>query len=155
VIPARQKNLELHYDFDPEVPQTVMGDPGRLKQILVNLLSNAIKFTETGTVQLRVEASRIAEKPVLHFSITDTGIGIPLEKRETIFQAFTQADSSFTRRFGGTGLGLAIASQLVLLMGGRIWVESEVGKGSTFHFTIPLAPCQEATQADQINRRPA
>ena len=156
VIPARQKNLELHCHFEPGVPQSVVGDAGRLKQVLVNLLGNAIKFTESGTVRLRVEASRIAEKPVLHFSIADTGIGIPLEKRETVFQAFTQADGSFTRRFGGTGLGLAIASQLVELMGGRIWVESEVGKGSTFHFTVPLAPRRETTEpTDPINWRPA
>jgi PAS domain S-box-containing protein len=146
LIPARQKSLELDCRFEPGVPQSIVGDAGRLKQILVNLLGNAIKFTETGAVRLRVEASRIAEKPVLHFSVADTGIGIPLDKREAIFQAFTQADNSFTRRFGGTGLGLAIASQLVELMGGRIWVESEVGNGSTFHFTIPLAPCEEANE---------
>jgi signal transduction histidine kinase len=152
-IPARQKNLELDCRFEPGVPQSIVGDAGRLKQVLVNLLGNAIKFTANGAVRLRVEASRIAEKPVLHFSVADTGIGIPPEKREAIFQAFTQADSSFTRRFGGTGLGLAIASQLVELMGGRIWTESEVGKGSTFHFTIPLAPCEEATEREEAEQR--
>jgi PAS domain S-box-containing protein len=153
LLPARQKNLELQCRFEPEVPQNIVGDAGRLKQILVNLLGNAIKFTESGTVRLQVEASRIAEKPVLHFSVADTGIGIPLEKRETIFQAFTQADDSFTRRYGGTGLGLAIASQLAQLMGGRIWVETELGKGSTFHFTIPLAACEEATERAGAERR--
>jgi PAS domain S-box-containing protein len=153
LIPARQKNLELHCHFESGVPQTIVGDAGRLKQVLVNLLGNAIKFTASGAVWLRVEASRIAENSVLHFSVADTGIGIPPEKREAIFRAFTQADSSFTRRFGGTGLGLAIASQLVELMGGRIWVESEVGKGSTFHFTIPLAPGEEATDRLEAEQR--
>ncbi len=113
---------------------------------MVNLVSNAVKFTETGEVVLRVDREGPARAPrstlhfsvMLHFTVSDTGVGIPAEKQAKIFEAFTQADASTTRRFGGTGLGLAISSQLVTLMGGRIWVESEPGKGSRFHFTIPF-----------------
>lgn len=150
---AGQKNLELVAYVDPKVPPAVVGDPGRLRQILVNLAGNAIKFTERGEVVLRVEpAAKIGEDVELHFSVTDTGIGIPLERQQAIFQSFVQADSSLTRRFGGTGLGLAIASQLVQMMEGRIWLESEEGKGSTFHFTVRLRVAarrpEDAVRAD-------
>ncbi len=142
---AHQKGLELAYHVAPDVPVAVTGDPARLRQIVVNLVSNAVKFTETGEVVLRVDREGPQAPEVtlhfsvmLHFTVTDTGVGIPTEKQAKIFEAFTQADASTTRRFGGTGLGLAISSQLVTLMGGRIWVESEPGKGSRFHFTIPF-----------------
>jgi two-component system sensor histidine kinase/response regulator len=137
---AHQKGLELIVDVGAAVPQTLRGDPGRLRQILVNLLGNAIKFTLQGEVVLRV-TSEAATPPdvVLHFSVRDTGVGIPLGRQERIFEAFTQADGSTTRTYGGTGLGLTISSQLVQLMGGRLWVESEPGKGSTFHFTASFA----------------
>jgi two-component system, sensor histidine kinase and response regulator len=137
---AHQKGLELALQIHPDVPSTLHGDPARLRQVIVNLISNAIKFTETGEVVLRVEPERRdAGDVVLHFTVADTGIGIPQDKQGAIFESFTQADSSTTRRFGGTGLGLSIASQLVALMEGRIWVESQIGKGSTFHFTAPFA----------------
>ena len=133
---AHHKGLELACDIYPEAPETLAGDPLRLRQVVVNLVGNAIKFTDQGEVVLRVQSeSRLNGDVRLHFSVTDTGIGIPPEKQELIFEAFSQADSSTTRRFGGTGLGLAISKQLVDLMGGRIWVESQAGKGSTFHFT--------------------
>ncbi len=138
-IRATAKNLELACDFDPLVPGRVLGDPGRLRQILINLTGNAIKFTERGEVVIRVErSSETAEGVELHFSVKDTGIGIPLDKRQYVFGAFSQADSSLTRTFGGTGLGLTISSQLAEMMGGRIWLESEEGSGSTFHFTVHL-----------------
>ena len=130
------KNLELICHCDAAVPERVLGDPGRLRQVLVNLIGNAIKFTEHGEVVLRVaQVHQEMGKTTLHFAVSDTGIGITAGKQRSIFEAFVQADTSVTRPFGGTGLGLSIASQLVGLMGGRIWLESEVGKGSTFHFT--------------------
>jgi signal transduction histidine kinase/DNA-binding response OmpR family regulator len=136
---AREKGLELNYQFDPAVPTWIAGDPDRLQQIVVNLMGNAIKFTDRGSVTLRVTMQEgFSEDDAnfqLHFAVSDTGIGIPLEKQELIFDIFSQADNSTTRRFGGTGLGLSISSRLVTLMGGRIWVESEVDRGSTFHFT--------------------
>jgi signal transduction histidine kinase/DNA-binding response OmpR family regulator len=133
---AQQKGLELACHIKAGVPERVAGDPGRLRQIVLNLVGNAIKFTHRGEVVLRVETAARWEGGVeLHFAVSDTGIGIPAGKQQTIFDAFTQADSSTTRQFGGTGLGLAISSQLVALMHGRIWLESEAGKGSTFHFT--------------------
>ena len=135
-IRAAEKGLELACDVSPDAPELLLGDPGRLRQVLLNVLANAVKFTNDGEVVLRVSVENAADPHVqLHFSITDTGIGIPLDKQEQIFRAFIQADSSTTRRYGGTGLGLAIALRLVELMGGRMWVESEVGRGSTFHFT--------------------
>ena len=133
---AHEKGLELACYVEGNVPDGLIGDPGRVRQIIVNLIGNSIKFTERGEVVLRVVAeSKTQESTVLRFSITDTGIGIPPEKQKVIFDAFTQADNSTTREFGGTGLGLTICSQLVLLMGGRIWVESNPVLGSTFHFT--------------------
>ena len=138
-IRARAKNLDLACDLDPAVPSRLLGDPGRLRQILINLTGNAIKFTERGAVVIRVErSSETTEDMELHFSVQDTGIGIPLNKQRHVFSAFSQADSSSTRMFGGTGLGLTISSQLVEMMGGRIWLESEEGMGSTFHFTARL-----------------
>jgi len=138
-ITATQKKLSLTCQIEADVPHNLIGDPERLRQILTNLLSNGIKFTEQGSVNLRVKVdSREVGQAVLHFVVTDTGLGIPAEKQTSIFEAFTQSDSSSTRRFGGVGIGLTIASELVRMMGGRIWVESEIGKGSVFHFTISL-----------------
>jgi two-component system sensor histidine kinase/response regulator len=136
---AHQKGLELICDIGPDVPAGVMGDPTRIQQVLTNLVSNALKFTERGHVFIAVrEDSRTERSTKLHFSITDTGIGVPPDKHEAIFEPFRQADGSTTRRFGGTGLGLTISATLVRLMGGRLWVESEPGAGSTFHFTVAL-----------------
>jgi len=133
---AHTKGLELAYEIAPDVPDGLVGDVGRLRQIVVNLVGNAIKFTERGEVVVSVDcAARRGDQVELHFAVRDTGIGIPPEKISRIFQAFEQADTSTTRRFGGTGLGLTISSRLVESMGGRIWVESRVGAGSTFHFT--------------------
>lgn len=135
-IQAQQKRLPLKCRFASGLPGAEIGDPVRLRQVLMNLVGNAIKFTDRGEVAITVENSQ--EDPnetILLFSVRDTGIGIAAEKQQSIFEAFVQADSSSTRQHGGTGLGLSIASQLVTLMGGKIWLESELGKGSTFHFT--------------------
>jgi two-component system sensor histidine kinase/response regulator len=133
---AHQSGLELLCRFAPDVPSAVVADPDRLRQILVNLAGNAIKFTEKGEVLVSVEVeSKERDAVMLHFTVSDTGIGIAPEKQRHIFEAFTQADGSSTRRYGGTGLGLAISTQLVAMMGGRIWVVSEPQKGSEFHFT--------------------
>ena len=140
---AHQKGLELADFVQPEVPEWLVGDPGRLRQVLTNLVDNATKFTEQGEVVVRVAVEgQTADPSCLHFTVSDTGIGIPAEMQKSIFEPFVQADASTTRRYGGTGLGLAITSQLVALMGGRLWVESEPDKGSTFHFTacMDLAP---------------
>ncbi len=138
-VRAQAKGLELICRIRPDVPPLVCGDRDRLRQIVVNLVGNAIKFTERGEVELDVGREGSSDGEVdLHFAVRDTGIGIPAEKQETIFEAFEQADASMTRRFGGSGLGLAIASRLVDLMHGRLWVESEVQRGSTFHFTVRL-----------------
>jgi signal transduction histidine kinase/CheY-like chemotaxis protein/streptogramin lyase len=133
---AHQKGLELNCSITPDVPDALVGDPSRLRQILFNLLGNSLKFTERGEVNLRVRQESVNEESIsLHFSVEDTGIGIPAEKQARIFDAFTQADGSTARRFGGTGLGLTICRRLVEMMGGRVWVESMPGQGSTFHFT--------------------
>ncbi len=151
-VRASQKNLELMCEIDPEVPTKVIGDPARLRQILLNLLGNAIKFTETGEVLVRVSrVSASVNHAVLEFSVQDTGLGISPEQQSTIFNAFVQADTSFTRRFGGTGLGLTISAQLASLMGGKIWLESGLGKGSTFHFSVSLGVAAEG----RIARMPA
>ena len=137
---AHEKRLELLCDVDDDVPNHVTADAGRLRQVLINLVGNAIKFTESGEVVVRVRMDRSPTAPsLLHLAVTDTGIGIPPEKQALIFDAFNQADGSTTRRYGGTGLGLTISSNLVQLMGGRIWVESAPGGGSTFHFTVDVA----------------
>jgi PAS domain S-box-containing protein len=138
-LQAHQKSLELVCDIPASIPNNVTGDPGRLRQIITNLVANALKFTEKGEVVVSIrEKERTREAIVLHFSVSDTGIGIPMDKQKTIFDVFAQADSSMSRTYGGTGLGLAISSRLVDLMGGKIWVKSEPGKGSTFHFTLRL-----------------
>lgn len=137
---AHEKGLELVCDIDADVPRFLNGDPLRLRQILMNLIGNAIKFTARGEIVLRVEVAAAKEPGIwLHFVIRDTGIGIPRDKQDAIFEAFSQADNSTTRKFGGTGLGLAISLRLVHLMGGRIWVDSEPGRGSEFHFTACFA----------------
>jgi signal transduction histidine kinase/ligand-binding sensor domain-containing protein/DNA-binding NarL/FixJ family response regulator len=138
VFRAEQKGLRLICDVGTDVPENVTADPLRLGQIILNLLGNAIKFTERGEIVLRVvqQAAFEAEYCFLHFTISDTGIGIPREKLKSIFEAFSQVDSSTTRQFGGSGLGLAICSRLVQLMGGEIWVESELHRGAEFHFTV-------------------
>ncbi len=138
---ARERGIDLVYSIDPEVPAAIVGDPSRLRQVLINLTNNALKFTEKGEIYVSVSvASRSATGLVLRYIVRDTGIGIPREKIRELFKPFTQVDSSTTRRFGGTGLGLAICARLVELMGGSITVESEVGRGSTFAFTVPTSP---------------
>jgi PAS domain S-box-containing protein len=133
---AAETGLKISGSVEPDIPETVLGDPARLRQVLETLTGNAVKFTPRGQIVLIVEqASLTADDTTLLFTVTDTGIGIPEEKRQLIFQAFTQADGSAGRKFGGAGLGLTIASHLVRLMGGRMWVDSEVGRGSAFHFT--------------------
>jgi PAS domain S-box-containing protein len=146
---ASQKCLSTSYSIDDNTPETFIGDPIRLSQVLSNLLCNAVKFTEKGEVTIRVSSQKLKGScHEIHFAIKDTGIGIPENKMSRLFQSFTQVDSSTTRKYGGTGLGLAISKRLAELMGGKIWVKSEVGKGSTFHFRI-LA---EATQIKPINK---
>jgi len=136
---ARKKGLDLSYRIDRQVPPIVMGDLPRLRQILVNLANNAVKFTERGEVTVVLSRStNHKERPLLHVSVRDSGIGISKQSRSRLFQSFSQGDPSMTRRYGGTGLGLAICHRLVSLMGGRIWVDSESGRGSDFQFEIPL-----------------
>jgi two-component system, sensor histidine kinase and response regulator len=134
---ADEKGLELLCEVAAEVPEVVRGDSTRLRQVITNLVGNAIKFTDQGEVALKVQMEgQQGEDCILHFTISDTGIGIPKEKQESIFAPFMQADTSTTRKYGGTGLGLTISTRLVEMMGGKIWVESELGRGSQFHFTM-------------------
>jgi signal transduction histidine kinase/HPt (histidine-containing phosphotransfer) domain-containing protein len=147
-VRIEEAGLELTCHIKPDVPVTLVGDPVKLRQVIVNLMANAIKFTQEGQVTISVETKREENSSIfLHFTVSDTGIGISADKIETIFESFRQADGSTTRKYGGTGLGLAISKQLVEMMGGRIWVESERGKGSTFHFTARFELSQgEATE---------
>ncbi|HEY9766501.1 MAG TPA: ATP-binding protein [Chroococcales cyanobacterium] len=135
---AEEKSLEMLVEIAPHVPNDLFGDPFRLRQVLINLLGNAIKFTPVGRIRLAVNLEAAETGVKLHFLVQDTGIGIPADKQWAIFDAFVQADDSMTRRFGGTGLGLAISNQLVQLMGGKLWLESEPDKGSLFHFVLPF-----------------
>jgi PAS domain S-box-containing protein len=145
---ASEKGLELTLSIPSEVPEAVIGDPGRLRQIIVNLVSNAVKFTERGEVALSVSCESLAEDlAALHFVVADTGVGISPEKHGQIFEPFSQADSSTTRKYGGTGLGLSICAKLVEMMGGRIWVESRPGQGSAFHFQVTFGLQQGAVPA--------
>lgn len=137
-LAAHEKGLELVCDISPECPPYVLGDPVRLRQVLFNLLSNAVKFTAAGEIKLTLTCDTAEPGSRLHFMVADTGIGIAPDKHATVFEPFSQADTSTTRRFGGTGLGLSISRQLVELMGGKIWLESEESRGATFHFAIPV-----------------
>jgi PAS domain S-box-containing protein len=155
---ADEKGLELTWEVPPDLPARLIGDPGLLRQIVVNLVGNAIKFTERGGVDLRIETESQGEDSIaLHFCVNDTGVGVPREKQERIFEGFMQADSSTTRKYGGTGLGLAISARLVELMGGRIWLESEVNQGSRFHFTVNFGlvkgPQPQPTPLMKVNLR--
>jgi CheY-like chemotaxis protein len=137
---AHQKGLELIYEVARDVPEALLGDPGRIRQILINLVGNAIKFTDHSEVLVTVsEERREAGTTCLHFAVKDTGVGVPADKQDTIFEAFSQADGSMARKYGGTGLGLAICTRLVTMMGGTMGVESQTGQGSTFHFSLRLA----------------
>src|SRR5712691_4115023 len=154
---AHQKGLELVYEVQPDVPEALLGDPSRIRQILVNLVGNSIKFTERGEVLVSVERGAETGQTVdLHFAIKDTGVGIPADKQQKIFEAFSQADGSMARKYGGTGLGLSICTNLVAMMHGRVWVESETGTGSTFHFTASLglqdkpSPCSAPLPPGQL-----
>jgi signal transduction histidine kinase len=143
---ASEKHLQLLVDIDPATPTWILGDVTRVRQMLVNVLANAVKFTPSGSVKVRVQpipSNREDDRQLVRFSITDTGIGIPKDKSARLFEPFTQADASTTRRHGGTGLGLAICQKLASLHGGRIWFESVEGKGSTFHIEIVLQPISE------------
>jgi two-component system, sensor histidine kinase and response regulator len=151
-VRAQQRGLELASHVRSEVPDRLMGDPGRLKQVLTNLVANAIKFTERGEVVVTVELASIEQHAVmLHFAVADTGIGISEAKRSHIFEAFVQADTSTTRTFGGTGLGLSIATELVSLFGGTMWLDSEVGRGSTFHFTARFERPRDVDTAGPVD----
>jgi CheY-like chemotaxis protein len=138
-----QRAIDLACDIGHEVPEWVVGDRGRLAQVIINLVGNALKFTERGNIVVAVEQTEVTARGIhLHFQVRDTGIGIPPDKQALIFREFAQADSSTTRKYGGTGLGLAISQRLVQLMGGRIWVESQEGQGSSFHFTTWVQPSE-------------
>lgn len=147
---ADEKGLELLCEIASDVPPMVCGDPGRLRQVILNLIGNAVKFTHKGEVTLKVQKKVLEDNSsILHFQVTDTGVGIPADKLHKIFDSFSQADTSTTREFGGTGLGLTISRRLVQMMGGQIWVESTVGKGSCFHFTARLAEPRNTPAAPQ------
>ncbi|WP_437936619.1 response regulator [Sorangium sp. So ce341] len=172
---AHEKRLELAYDVGPDVPEALVGDPLRLRQVLVNLVSNAVKFTDAGEIVVRAEVDArapltpeeeasadrqsapslyageaLGDNVVLHVRVIDTGIGIAPDKQQLVFDAFAQADGSTTRKYGGTGLGLTICARLVEMMGGKIWIESELGKGSTFHFTLQLRALEGAARSRRL-----
>ncbi|RKX25479.1 MAG: hypothetical protein DRP47_09760 [Candidatus Zixiibacteriota bacterium] len=152
---AQEKGLELNFEVESSVPQQIIGDPTRLSQIFVNLIGNSIKFTDEGQVTLSVDYDSSSDSPLLRFSVSDTGIGIPQDKLDSIFESFTQADSSTTRKYGGTGLGTTISKQLVQLMGGDIWIESPTntsgigGPGTTIHFTIESSVVEPQTPSEK------
>jgi signal transduction histidine kinase/DNA-binding response OmpR family regulator len=159
-IRAAEKGLNLACEVADDTPAVIVGDSTRLRQVLVNLLNNAIKFTERGEVVLTVRpepgGDEIGARQTLHLAVRDTGVGIPADRRDRLFRSFSQVDTSTTRRYGGTGLGLAISKRLVELMGGQIWVESELGIGSVFHFTIVAEPAPEAvSRAHLLREQPA
>jgi CheY-like chemotaxis protein len=156
-VRAGQKGLRFSSQIDEDVPAVVVGDPLRLQQVLMNLVGNAIKFTPAGEVSVQLSvAAKTAREAVLHGTVRDTGVGVAPEMQEVIFEAFRQADASRARKYGGTGLGLTITSRLVGLMGGRLWVESAVGKGSTFHFTacLGVGDRDDLPQTDRAPRPP-
>jgi signal transduction histidine kinase len=150
-IKASKKGLNLSYTFDKGVPETIIGDPGRVRQVLGNLLSNAVKFTDEGEVTISVSSQQVDGTNEVHFAVQDTGIGIPQGSMHQLFQPFNQMEPSTTRLYGGTGLGLAISKKLVELMGGRIWAESLEGIGSTFHFTIKASSGQVEPESAAVS----
>ena len=150
------KGLELVYRVDSNVPEQLFGDPGRFRQVLLNLVDNAYKFTETGEVFVRMVREESPDADAcLHITVTDTGIGIAKDKQSGIFKPFSQADAAKSRRYGGAGLGLAVSTQLVHLMGGQMWLESDLGKGSIFHFTCRFSGLKETSQSGASATRPA
>jgi len=150
-VTAGEKHLELVCDIHTDVPQVVAGDPMRLRQVVVNLLGNAIKFTDQGEIVLQADVQQLHDSSVeIHFTVRDTGVGIPKDKQALIFEAFAQADGSSRRKYGGTGLGLTISTRLVAMMGGRTWLESEPGQGSTFHFTARFELAQAASEKSDL-----
>jgi CheY-like chemotaxis protein len=153
---AHQKGLELSCDIDPSIPDVIRGDPNRLRQILLNLAGNAVKFTAAGEVVIHVKLlSSTNERHELQFTVTDTGIGIPKHLQDSIFSPFTQADASMTRRFGGTGLGLTISRRLISMLGGKIWLDSEPGVGSQFHFTALFDLAEQPQPQAQVSYAPS
>ena len=151
-IKAREKDLELVCEVDPEVPEMVRGDTGRVRQILGNYLANAVKFTKSGEIVVSVTAGAVTNRRrELHFAVTDTGIGIPADRFDLLFQSFSQVDVSTQRQYGGTGLGLAICRKLAELMGGQVWAESELGRGSTFHATIVAHELEETAPTIRLS----
>jgi signal transduction histidine kinase/CheY-like chemotaxis protein len=152
LVRAAEKSIQLRYELSPKISEVLVGDPLRLRQILMNLVSNGIKFTNDGMVVVKARLESAADTQiVVHFTVNDTGVGIPKDKQEKVFSSFCQADNSITKQYGGTGLGLTICRQLVHLMGGRIWLESQPGQGSNFHFSIPFSVAsQEEVTACQI-----
>jgi CheY-like chemotaxis protein len=156
VAPAREKNIHLLCDVAGNVPEAVRGDPGRLRQVLLNLIGNALKFTAQGEVRLKVTMEEVQPgASIVHFTVADSGMGIAPDKLEMIFDPFNQADASTTRKFGGTGLGLTISRRLVEMMGGRVWVESKLGQGSRFHFTVRLEASLAALESPTRSAAPA
>ena len=146
-IHAHHKGIELLYRYSPRVPDRIVIDRDRVRQVVNNIVGNAIKFTGSGEVELFLDAEQLRRFGRAQFSVRDTGIGIPLDKQASVFQAFEQADGSITRRYGGTGLGLAICARVVNLMGGKLWLESQLGLGTTFFFTLPCETVKDGETA--------
>jgi signal transduction histidine kinase/DNA-binding response OmpR family regulator/tetratricopeptide (TPR) repeat protein len=155
-IKCAEKGLDLAAEIDDQVPGAILGDVTRLRQVVINLMNNAVKFTEHGEVVVKLDATRIGpNRHELHFAVRDTGIGIPADRLDRLFKSFSQVDASTTRKYGGTGLGLAISKRLIELMGGRIWVESQVGVGTAFHFTMIAGEATEAPESAALRRQKA